>query len=1723
MELMVIEPIISSALHSYLTDRVRSGGQGRYFFRLDGFNDDVYRYLLTRLDADEGRIANQPLIVRTTAPILGYEAYQLEEGKSATWHRNNVPLGHVLILIFNQRTTDEQSLGQIYSVTETLITTDGLDCLIKAAFQIYQPSQSDVAELKKFILRLKQALFEPQLHDLAEFLAALDNALANDLATTIQEAIARSLPYLGLFRCRELATSLDTPKADRLLREIHAAARLGGEIIDERQRENLLARLDASDLVDESDSGGPSSADKRDWLRRFLTEVISDRGDLLRVLQLEWEEINSVLRKKARQTRTTQLQTLAQELDQTFDQQQLRLADLPDYAQDVLHDLDEGQVPDDDALEEFTDEYQDLLGKRLTNSLRRLLRPKVRIHSDLIVGLTALAVELLNPLQGEIQPNTTLHVVFLAERMVEVKQKEAEALVAFRVLYGGIDLVLPTVTWELAPLWELMDAYPDWEADETADEREREKVRTTELPFRVVVRDATGQDLARAELIWQYRSDSPAATTLANLQAEKNRLDQLGGGDAVLAIPLYNTCPAADDVGDLDLQRPRQSLGTWYESPGDLRQLLREQIENRAGGSGWSAIEPLLTQAERAWGYFVGASARDGILAADLEALLAAYDNLLCNAAEHWQSGQSASYGYRILTQAWIVGPPTFDEWAVVPFLHPLKLSWWRARAQHFDGFIKALLDNVTPTTVVNEGRFRQQLTSTYGSANFPTVLALPPRTGLPDLFLPVDEVDGYELYRRQTLPSSAYGADPDELLATSDVVSTQSTADALAYVIRDYIETYPFVRDGVEIFLLQCRDSALPSVLVSRLAQLAEQRQWTIRMSVVIHTTEYGAPLFRRIADWLQTNETWAERPAGTYFPPVTLKVLECAYEDLFQQLSNMDTDIVVLPDVLSERGQSVEAVLSDDTSTDAPLRGYLPIYRTQQEPFVRNEYSRVVLLNPPPQPALVRHFYNAQWAAKQRKPIRADQKALFRKVFSLQEWEEVLRELHERFNWVVCYDMVVDRFLLEDTFPGVVQVIRYSLGLGAKRRHNLTVSSSNRAQSIVVRRLTRRLDDLLPNTPDTFRQEIAQCLVDEAKKVSGDIVLRAAGPGAYLNELIGLVVAKHKTEQQYLTEHPGALIAWIYLDDFRHWFEGKLPDLLFVAIPPEASGELSLHMEVIETKCVGQASFGTEAIDAQRQTTQGVNRLYEAWAPDRRHLDALYWYDQLERAIVGNLAVAPEQVRLWSILQQHLREADFTLGMSGHSWVFCYDGLISLGSGQMSQEGHFSQASASAAPNCELWYHHYNRAGLRKALWEIKGDTGQLPPDDWSLVPSTPPTAPTPESPISNLPAPELVSIEESPMLIAQPVEAETSTNLDLVWLESKARELERALRQYSIQIYPVDPMVADVGPSVVRFKVRLRPGEQLIRLQRTANDLARELALTSVPLIDNVLGSNYVGIDLPRPQPETVYLMPLLELLPKPAPGELWSIFGLTPNGRPVIEDLAEFPHLLVAGATNSGKSVFLRSLLLCLITQYTPNNLQIVVVDPKRTDFSFFEGLPYLLGKRVITDRNEARDALLDLVQQEMPRRQQLMAGRSMRLKEFNRRYPEEALPPIVAIIDEYAQLLSIMAKAERDSFERDLMSLAAVARATGIHLILATQRPSADVVTGTLKANLPASIAFKVASAVNSRIVIDQGGAENLLGNGDMLFRRPSGELIRLQAPFVDEVSIQNYLQRFKRT
>jgi hypothetical protein len=765
------------------------------------------------------------------------------------------------------------------------------------------------------------------------------------------------------------------------------------------------------------------------------------------------------------------------------------------------------------------------------------------------------------------------------------------------------------------------------------------------------------------------------------------------------------------------LHRPRNSIGIWYRNSGNLREEFSHQLQRHAREEVLTTIEHALLNLEAVWGKFVGNAIAKGILGANIEELCKAYEQALGVCIEQLQRGREALYGFRLLTQAWIVGSKYFDEWAIVPLLHPLKLHWWLERTRRFNLFLEKLLNAQEAELIVDIPRFGSELIPTYSSSGYPHVLSLPGKDGQPEFYLTIDEADGYELYHRTNEGTITFGVDSDSISDAEARTSAQTAAEHLARVLQDYIETYPFVRDGLEIYLMQCRNSALPGMLIERLHKISQKRAWHLNISLIVHTTDRGAPLFQRISEWLQDHEELVQRRADSYFPTITFRVLECSYEDLANQVG--DTDVIVLSDVLTEQGQRVEAEMLDSQLSNISLQNYLPVYLTQQAPLQKGEYSRTLLLNSLTQPEMVRNFYNIQWAAKEGKRIPPGKSAQFSQIISLQEWENVLRDLHHLFNWVICYDTAVDRFLLEDTFPDAVQVIRFSQGLGIKQQHNLTVSSNDRAQDIVIRRLQARLKTLLPGTPDSFRKEVAFCLVREAKQMSGDIILRAAGPGTYLNELIGLVTAKHLTENRHQIYHPEALTTWIYLDDFSHWFNrGRQPDLLFLSLLPSQDDRIPIQIQVIETKCVGRDSFDAETSSAQVQTIQGVNRLAQTWRPGRQHLDAEYWYEQLYRSVVSNLVVDYEHMSIWENFKLKQPEGQFLINMTGHSWVFCHNGDAGISADSICDEGEFS-AKAPDAPECNLTYHYYGKRGLRWALRQlIEKSNIDVPDNTWSPI---------------------------------------------------------------------------------------------------------------------------------------------------------------------------------------------------------------------------------------------------------------------------------------------------------------------------------------------------------------------------------------------------------------------
>lgn len=350
-----------------------------------------------------------------------------------------------------------------------------------------------------------------------------------------------------------------------------------------------------------------------------------------------------------------------------------------------------------------------------------------------------------------------------------------------------------------------------------------------------------------------------------------------------------------------------------------------------------------------------------------------------------------------------------------------------------------------------------------------------------------------------------------------------------------------------------------------------------------------------------------------------------------------------------------------------------------------------------------------------------------------------------------------------------------------------------------------------------------------------------------------------------------------------------------------------------------------------------------------------------------------------------------------------------------------------------------------------------------------------------------------------------------------------LKRVLNDFKINIRDIDPDDIDVGPNVVRFKIRLAPGETQSSLEQRTKDIAREMAFKKEPIIQRLPGTEYVAVDVPR---ENNVIVPLRNYRDQYNSSDqiqtesLPFLAGVTPDGDVYHSDLSEAPHMLVGGATGSGKTVFLYSLIMNFIKQKGENNIEFALVDPKETDFVFFDALPNLATGDVITDSDDAAELFEWLVEEEIPRRKQLLRKSVCRdIGEYNEQKPDNQMKPIVVIIDEYSDLLQQLGE-DADETEDNVRRIAQIARAQGVHLVISTQRPSHEAIDTDLRANLNTRVGFRLPKQSDSRILIDEGGAEELGGDGDMLLKE-ADQTTRLQGFYVDSDDIRELIMQYR--
>lgn len=392
-----------------------------------------------------------------------------------------------------------------------------------------------------------------------------------------------------------------------------------------------------------------------------------------------------------------------------------------------------------------------------------------------------------------------------------------------------------------------------------------------------------------------------------------------------------------------------------------------------------------------------------------------------------------------------------------------------------------------------------------------------------------------------------------------------------------------------------------------------------------------------------------------------------------------------------------------------------------------------------------------------------------------------------------------------------------------------------------------------------------------------------------------------------------------------------------------------------------------------------------------------------------------------------------------------------------------------------------------------------------------STSQTASSPDSPLSE---------ECRPSEDGEPAPSEENTSDQPTVPREQVEELKRVLADFDIDVRDIDPNKADVGPNIIRYKIELAHGQKQDAVERRTEDIAREMALEHRPVVQRLPGTEYVALDVPRSDRDVVDLVDYLDTLPASSEigvGELPFVAGVRPAGDAYVARLDEAPHMLVGGATGSGKTIFLHSLIASLLERQPLENFRLALIDPKLTNFVFYNRLPNLEHDTVITDPDAAFDLFEWIVDEELQRRTEVLAqSKSVDIGEHNER-SEDTLRPLVVVIDEYADLVDSL-EDRSDDFETNVRRIAQRARSVGIHLVVATQRPSANIIDTDLRANLNMRVGFRLPQASDSNIILDESGAEKLGGNGDMLLKE-ADSVTRLQGTFTGTDYLRDLVSR----
>lgn len=1658
--------------------RKQKGRSEKLFIKISGITERDICFVLEELvDKMTSLKSYYDPVIRTITPISGFDQFKFQQHETSTWLRNNIKSNQALVLIINKMTPEAQSLENLFAIDESyLLSQKGLDVLYELLADEFRLATDEIKELKIF-LEMMNGVAEPQLRNLVEFVVSI----LNDNGPAIIHKIQHSLPIFGLFRDSKL--QINKKRVERL-RSNYMLANLqkGSSLLD---TENLLDKLNAFLEYEESNNWISELWDEVSP-EQFRKEAISFiRSADKALLKYDYEIIEGIFNFKVKRTLVERVRDILSP-EQREDKEKIERG---------LEAINREENPED--IQEFVEEY----GKELS------------VYPSIIKSINRLVEKLKHPSEYE-----DIHAALLYEGFILIDEnidKKNLDKGFFRLRLDNSKVSEKAQKLLVLYFRNLSNIIPIVQFDERSIPQEYfNEASETDITFELSL------------IVNEQILGSKKFKVLNFTENEAYQLLEEVQKDELPYVRVYSQ----QEVEKFDVKR---------------------FVENKVKHYMTAKIEGMGEHFERFSSFIdeylviLKGATKEGLCNIDYDKLNKKLLELLSNIYSSVNVVNSIYKGLQYIGVIDIFNLESEEASApcerIVSVFNPIRLLSYGNRMKSINQQLEEWLRRATEEeklTIYKINDYLNYIIDRYSKLSPRYFVNEDEQTYL----LEVTEKFGNGLFVTSTQSASSSNYLAKEL--SSEVVN----------VVKNYLEVYPYAKDGLDLLFLYCQGADIVTKTVDELFRKIPKLS---KLKLTVHSTQ-AAQLHKELNSWIELREEYRTSEINKKFPKLEINILDGKnIREISSQVNSrmFDADMVVLMDYFGQNDhvrymfQKIKPENTDDWFI-APYKEPL----SDQEAIKRIPYVSDRI------PEVLQHFYQMQYIIHSKCMPSKDEIHLLNVTISASHFSDglLIDFMHDHFNWVMIIDRFLDKSLLQKA-SSKAQIIQYKSRVGKTKSFKLILSSSEYIRKLsndskdhaYYDRLYKKLSNILKN--NNIRRDVIIDAVNKVKDISGALVLKVIGPGKYAHEMLATYLSIEKRKKEDAILH-----VWSLCDELP-WFSSnkRRPDLISTIIYMR-NGKIVIDFEVIELKFVSHLTLDRERLDAFKQVEVGLNEYKSRFLFSEGHFDAAYWRDELVHYLIEKRAYSPEQVEILKQLQR-VSPNDIEVNLAGSIDVYCYTSNLTDRTWEKVQDGVYIEV----IDQCSNFIHN------RHYILQCVGADEDIVPQyeelnaDEDIVPQYEELNTEDGRIISGEEINNIYRHEVSENHLTNAKESENEQNIDDEMVEelqtnSKYEEYNRSsqhgypeelalqgvsiIHQQNTENYQgitkdleqilvrnflrnglnIKIKESIVGSSVIRFYLDVPSEITTKKITSRSQDIQVWLKLNNEPnfAIDN----RGIYMDIVREKPDTIYFEKFMKLVREQLGAKinntnLIAPLGLDPLNNVVSIDLSDSttPHLLVGGTTGSGKSVTLNSIILSIMCLYNPEDVQFLFIDPKQVEFNFYENKKHTM--RVITDIHEAVKALESLVD-EMDMRYSMMNKEYVsNLEEFIS-ITGQKLPRIVVVFDEFADFMS-QDKEVAKRVETSIQRLGQKARAAGIHLIICTQYPKAEIINTKIRSNLPGRLALKAADAVASHVILDQEGAEKLAGKGDFL-ARTDGNPIRGKSPYLTPEVKRALLKYFEK-